>query len=96
MNSKWRLLPSHQDPAMRLTLVRKRAGMNLIFAAVVLLLAGCLTFQLLGIARLSLAQWMRPVLFYDSWGFTDPGSLPGWLFQQHNEHRIVFFAWSAS
>jgi hypothetical protein len=76
---------------MRLPLSHQRTGTDLMFAVVVLLLAGCLTFQLMAIARISLAQWLHPVLFGDSWGFTEPGSLPGWLFQQHNEHRIVLF-----
>jgi hypothetical protein len=82
---------SQRIHAMRRPLLPQRTLPDLLFAAVVLLLAGCLTFQVLAIARLSLAQWMHPVLFGDSWGFTEPGNLPGWLFQQHNEHRIVFF-----
>ena len=47
---------------------------------------------LLRIARHARLQWMRPILYWDSWTFVlrDNNNLFKWILSQHNEHRIVW------
>jgi len=48
---------------------------------------------LLRIARQARLQWIRPILYWDSWTFVlrENSNLFKWILSQHNEHRI---AWS--
>jgi len=47
---------------------------------------------LLRIARQSRLQWIRPMLYWDSWTFVlrENSNLFKWILSQHNEHRIVW------
>lgn len=56
--------------------------------------AGVALDALIRLLRLARQAWLHPVLFYDSFELIRPGDrwgpeLAGWLFRQHNEHRIV-------
>jgi hypothetical protein len=47
---------------------------------------------LLRVARQARLQWIRPILYWDSWTFVlrENSNLFKWILSQHNEHRIVW------
>jgi len=47
---------------------------------------------LVRIARQARLQWMRPILYWDSWTYVlrDNDNLFKWILSQHNEHRMIW------
>lgn len=54
------------------------------------LLLAAIAHGLLEIFALAQAHWAEPNLHWDSFTFVQRSALPGWLAEQHNEHRIVW------
>jgi hypothetical protein len=90
-----RLHPQRLKEAMPQTgpLKQPSAARAILFS--LLILGGfALLDTFIQLARLARNAWLHPVLFYDSQDLIRPGDqwgagLIGWLFAQHNEHRIV-------